>query len=61
MAAEDIVQNGCLRAVQRREQFEVANCLHHWLMTIVRSIWLNEQRAGNLRKRDALLVAEQQG
>lgn len=55
------MQSACLRAIERRKQFEAGSRLDRWVMTIMRSIWLNEQRASNIRKRDAALVAEHQG
>ncbi|MFK7965749.1 MAG: RNA polymerase sigma factor [Burkholderiaceae bacterium] len=61
VAAEETTQNACLRAIERRDQFKAGTHLDRWVMTIMRSIWLNEQRAKQIRERDAEQLADRQG
>ena len=42
LAAEDLVQSTCVRALERADQFEPGTYLDRWLASIARSIWLNE-------------------
>ncbi len=44
--AEDLVQTTCLRAYQRWSQYEVGTNCRAWLMTILRSTFINEYHAG---------------
>jgi RNA polymerase sigma-70 factor (ECF subfamily) len=48
--AEDLVQQTCLRALERAHQFEPGSRLDRWLFSILRSIWLNEVRARRYRE-----------
>lgn len=57
-AAEDLVQATCLRAIERADQFVAGTRLDHWLLAILRSIWLNEIRARKIRKGDGFIDAE---
>jgi RNA polymerase sigma-70 factor, ECF subfamily len=45
VAAEDLVQATCVRALERAEQFEPGTRLDRWLFAILRSIWLNDLRS----------------
>ena len=47
--AEDLVQATCVRALERANQFQPGTRLDHWLLAILRSIWLNEIRARKVR------------
>ena len=53
-AADDLAQATMLRAIERSEQYNEDGRLVGWLMTICRSIWLNELRAARIRKTGAL-------
>ncbi len=54
--ADDLLQATCLRALERHHQVTSHERLDSWLMTICRSIWLNEVRARSVRKAQALSV-----
>ena len=54
--ADDLVQAACLRALERHHQVQSVDRLDAWLMTICRSIWLNEMRAQSIRKAQSLAV-----
>lgn len=47
--ADDLVQQTCLRALERVEQFEAGTRLDRWLFSILHSIWLNEIRSQRVR------------
>jgi RNA polymerase sigma-70 factor, ECF subfamily len=48
--ADDLVQVTCLRAIERAHQFIPGTRVDRWLLTILRSIWLNEIRARRIRE-----------
>ena len=54
--ADDLLQSTCLRALERHHQVTSYERLDSWLMTICRSIWLNEVRARSVRRAQALSV-----
>lgn len=54
--ADDLLQSTCLRALERHHQVTSQARLDSWLMTICRSIWLNELRSRSVRKAQALSV-----
>lgn len=54
--ADDLAQATCLRALERHHQITHTDRLDSWLMTICRSIWLNELRAQTVRRAQALSV-----
>ncbi|WP_254438137.1 RNA polymerase sigma factor [Ruegeria arenilitoris] len=54
--ADDLLQSTCLRALERHHQVTSHERLDSWLMTICRSIWLNEVRSRSVRKAQALSV-----
>ncbi|MEM7088184.1 MAG: RNA polymerase sigma factor [Pseudomonadota bacterium] len=54
--ADDLVQATCLRALERHHQVTSHDRLDSWLMTICRSIWLNEVRSRSVRRAQALSV-----
>jgi RNA polymerase sigma-70 factor (ECF subfamily) len=56
--AEDLVQATCLRAIERADQFVPGTHLDRWLITILRSIWLNEKRAARIREGRGFVEAE---
>ncbi|MBX2855902.1 MAG: RNA polymerase sigma factor [Rhodobacteraceae bacterium] len=55
--ADDLAQATMLRAMERAHQFNGGQ-LQGWLMTICRSIWLNELRRAQIRRTGALDSAE---
>lgn len=55
--ADDLAQATMLRAIERAHQFS-GDRLQGWLMTICRSIWLNELRRAQIRRTGALDSAE---
>jgi len=55
--ADDLTQATMLRAMERAHQFS-GDRLQGWLMTICRSIWLNELRRAQIRRTGALDSAE---
>lgn len=55
-AADDLLQATALRALEKHHQVTSYERLDSWLMTICRSIWLNEVRARSVRKAQALSV-----
>jgi RNA polymerase sigma-70 factor (ECF subfamily) len=56
--AEDLVQATCLRAIERADQFVPGTRLDRWLYAILRSIWLNEVRARQVRRGGGFVDAE---
>lgn len=47
--AEDLVQETYLRALQNLERFKASGKLKVWLFTILRNVWINQQRARRTR------------
>jgi len=56
--ADDLVQATALRALERAWQFEAGTRLDAWLLSILRSIWLNELRARRVRRGKGVVDAE---
>jgi RNA polymerase sigma-70 factor (ECF subfamily) len=56
--AHDLVQATCVRALERAPQFAAGTRLDRWLLSILRSIWLNEVRASRVRRGLGLVDAE---
>jgi RNA polymerase sigma-70 factor (ECF subfamily) len=57
--AEDLVQQTCVRALERAAQFQPGTRLDRWLFSILHSIWLNEIRAGKVRRGQGFADAEE--
>jgi RNA polymerase sigma-70 factor (ECF subfamily) len=57
-AAEDLVQATCVRALERSHQFAAGSRLDRWLFSILRSIWLNDIRARQIRQGEGMVDAE---
>jgi len=53
--AEDLVQATCVRAIERADQYTPGTRLDHWLFVILKSIWLNEQRARRVREGETFI------
>jgi len=57
-AAEDLVQETCLRAVRSYDRLTPESNIKSWLFTIMRNIWLNEIRHSHSGPRFVELDAE---
>lgn len=55
--ADDLTQATCVRALEKAHQWRRDNRLSGWLLTICRSIWLNELRAEAVRRTGSLDTA----
>lgn len=56
---DDLCQAAVLRALDRREQWQPGTRLDSWMMTMMRNIWIDEQRART--RRSETFVAEDAG
>ncbi len=56
--ADDLAQATCLRALEKQHQVDADRPVIGWLLTICRSIWLNELRAQAVRKTGGLDTAK---
>jgi len=54
--ADDLVQATCLRALDKAHQADPDRPVLPWLLTICRSIWLNERRSQAIRQAQSLDV-----
>ena len=52
--AEDLVQRSCLRALEKRTQWQPGSSLLNWLMAIEYSVWMNELRSVQRRRMGSL-------
>jgi RNA polymerase sigma-70 factor (ECF subfamily) len=52
--ADELVQSTCLRALEKSHQYKEQGTLIGWLLTICRSIWLNELRSKAVRRAGSL-------
>lgn len=52
--AEDLVQRSCVRALERRAQWQPGTVLLSWLFAVEHSIWLNELRSAQRRRTGSL-------
>lgn len=52
--AEDLVQRSCVRALERRGQWQAGTAMLSWLFAIEHSIWLNELRSAQRRRTGSL-------
>ncbi|OCJ17747.1 RNA polymerase subunit sigma-24 [Rhizobium sp. AC44/96] len=57
--ADDLVQQTCLRALERSSQFEAGTRLDRWLLSILHSIWLNEIRSRRVRQGQGFVDADE--
>lgn len=55
--ADDLVQQTCVRALERAAQFAAGSRIDQWLLAILHSIWLNEVRAQRVREGAGLAEA----
>ena len=56
---DDLCQATVLRALDRRERWQKGTRLDSWMMTMMRNIWIDEQRAR--KRRGETFVAEEAG
>jgi len=49
--AEDLVQHTCLRALERKDQYQDLQKPKSWLFRIAQNIWKNELRSRSIRER----------
>ena len=56
---DDLCQATVLRALDRREQWQPGTRLDSWMMTMMRNIWIDEQRART--RRGETFVTEEAG
>jgi RNA polymerase sigma-70 factor, ECF subfamily len=52
--AEDLVQRTCMRAIERRRQWQPGTALLSWLFAIENSIWMNDLRSAQRRRTSSL-------
>lgn len=52
--ADDLVQAGCERALQRRRQWAPGTRLDSWMFRILRNLWIDQLRAAGTRAEDEL-------
>jgi RNA polymerase sigma-70 factor, ECF subfamily len=52
--AEDLVQRTCVRALERRAQWQPGSVLLSWLFAIMQSIWLNQLRSVQRRREGSI-------
>jgi len=57
--AEDLVQRACVRALERQHQLQPGTSTLSWLFSIVYSVWLNEVRAQQTRRRGSIQWSEE--
>lgn len=57
--ADDLVQQTCVRALERAEQFVAGTRLDRWLFSILHSIWLNEIRSRRVRQGQGFVDADE--
>jgi RNA polymerase sigma-70 factor (ECF subfamily) len=59
VAADDLAQAACLRALEREDQFQPDTRVDHWVFRIAQSIWFNQMRAEKIRRGGGLVPVEQ--
>jgi RNA polymerase sigma-70 factor (ECF subfamily) len=52
--AEELVQRACVRALERRHQWQPGTSTLSWIFSIVHSVWLNELRARQIRSHGSM-------
>ena len=57
-ATDLVVRAACVRAIERADQFAPGTRADRWLLSILRSIWLNEVRARRIRAGSGRVDAE---
>ena len=57
--ADDLVQESCLRALSKAEQWDPAKPLDRWMFRIIRNLWISEIRKRNVRTGQGQVPAEE--
>jgi RNA polymerase sigma-70 factor (ECF subfamily) len=57
--ADDLVQESCLRALSRSDQWDPAQPLDRWIFRIVRNTWISEVRKRSVRIGQGLVPADE--
>lgn len=52
--ADDIVQQSLLRAIEKKEQFEMGTNIEAWLITIIKNIFFDQQKSHRVTKTESL-------
>jgi RNA polymerase sigma-70 factor (ECF subfamily) len=61
VAADDLVQAACERALARRHQFQEGTRFDSWMFRIVQTIWIDQIRAREVRKEGGEIAPERMG
>ncbi|WP_254796789.1 RNA polymerase sigma factor [Sulfitobacter albidus] len=56
--AADLAQTTCERALRAADSYTPGTALDRWIMTIARRTWLNDIRAGKVRRGAGLVAVE---
>ncbi|WP_259274181.1 RNA polymerase sigma factor [Sulfitobacter mediterraneus] len=59
VAADDLAQKACTRALENAGKFEAGTHLDRWMFTLTRRIWLNELRSEAVRRGNGLVPVEE--
>jgi RNA polymerase sigma-70 factor (ECF subfamily) len=59
--ADDLVQAACERALSREHQFQEGTRFDSWMFRIVQTIWIDQLRARDVRKEEAVVEDERMG
>jgi len=51
--ADDLVQTGCLKAIERWQQYQPGTSLASWLFRILQTTWLDEYRTRQRQQTDS--------
>lgn len=57
--ADDLVQDACLRALSRSDQWDPAQPLDRWVFRIMRNLWISEIRKRSVRLGQGHVPAEE--
>lgn len=57
--ADDLVQESCLRALSKSEQWDPAKPLDRWMFRIIRNLWVSEIRKRTVRVGQGQVPAEE--
>lgn len=57
--ADDLVQEACLRAIARADQWDPSQPLDRWVFRIMRNQWISEIRKTNVRMGEGQVPAEE--
>ncbi|QPM92181.1 RNA polymerase sigma factor [Pseudooceanicola algae] len=57
--ADDLVQDACLRALSRSDQWDPAQPLDRWVFRIMRNLWISEMRKRTVRMGQGHVPAEE--